>query len=120
MPLFQEVHYKKLVKYEEYYFINYNNEIIMNMRCKFIGKKTNRYAFNVVGSTKSFRRKPESYVLDIIYTWTTTKIWINLINTKIYLKINRNYYKEKLIEKFKESALRIILKRIVNEDFEWN
>lgn len=36
-----------------------------------------------------------------------------------YKIITFKQYREKLIEKFKETALRIVLKRIVNEDFEW-
>ena len=82
------------------------------MECTFIDKKsTKSYAFNVIGSTKSFRRKPERYVLDIMHTSTTTKIWINPINTKIYLKIHKNEYKEKLREKFEQNALITILKK---------
>jgi hypothetical protein len=36
-----------------------------------------------------------------------------------YKIISFKQCREKLIEKFKESALRIILKKIVNEDFVW-
>ena len=40
--------------------------------------------------------------------------------TSLFYKIiTFKQYRQTLIEKFKESALRIILKKIVNEDFEW-
>lgn len=37
-----------------------------------------------------------------------------------YKDIPNKEYNKKLREKFEQTALKIILKRIVNEDFEWN
>ena len=119
--LFQQVHYKKLVKYQKYYFIKDEfNKIIMSTSGEYVGKNTdNHYIFRVIGTTKKFRRNPQVWALQIIDYPFYIKMWIDPIQIKFYLKITRKEYNKKLIEKFKESALKIILKRIVNEDFEW-
>jgi hypothetical protein len=117
--LFQEIHYKKLVKYQTYYFINEFNKIIINMRGEYIDKKNNQRIFKLIGSTKNFRRNPEPWVIEIIHYSFSTEIWINAKQTKFYLKISRKEYNQKLREKFEQTALKIVLKRIINEDFEW-
>ena len=117
--LFQEIHYKKLVKYQTYYFINEFNKIIINMRGEYLGKVNNKRIFNVIGSTKKFRKNPESWVIDIIHDSLSTEMWVRPMKTKFYLKITRKEYTQKLREKFEQTALKIVLKRIINEDFEW-
>ena len=118
--LFQEVHYKNLVKHQKYYFINHDNKIIMNMEGEYLGKNSyNNHKFNVIGSTKKFRKNPESWVIDIIHDSLFTEMWVRPIKTKFYSKITRKGYNQKLREKFEQTALKIVLKRIINEDFEW-
>jgi len=41
------------------------------------------------------------------------------IKNKIYSKITKKEYNQKLREKFEQTVLNVILKRIVNENFEW-
>jgi hypothetical protein len=119
--MFKEIHYEKLVKHQKYYFIKDEfNKIKISTPGEYLGKNIhNHRIFTVTGSTKKFRRNPEPWVLDMVHHYISTKIWIDATQTKFYLKITTKEYKEKLIEKFKETALRILLKRIVNEDFEW-
>jgi hypothetical protein len=117
--LFQEIHYKKLVKYQTYYFTNNINKIIINMRGEYIGKVNNKRIFNVIGSTKKFRKNPEPWVIDIIHDSFFTEMWVRPMKTKFYSKITKKEYTQKLREKFEQTALKIVLKRIVNEDFEW-
>jgi hypothetical protein len=119
--LFQEVHYKKLVKYKKYYFIKDEfNKINISTSGEYLGKNIHgRRIFRLVGSTKKFRRNPEPWALEIVHGTFCTKIWINPLQIKFYLKITRKEYNEKLKEKFQETALKIVLKRLINEDFEW-
>ena len=120
--MFQEVHYEKLVKHQKYYFIKDEfNKIKISTPGEYLGKNIHNHRIFVVrGSTKKFRRNPEPWALHMIQCLFSIKIWVDATQIKFYLKISRKEYKQQLIEKFKESALRIILKRIVNEDFEWN
>ena len=119
--LFQEVHYKKLVKYKKYYFIEGAfNKINLSSPGEYLGKNVhNQQVFMVAGCTKKFRRNPPPWVFYMIQSLFSTKMWIDAKQIKFYLKITTKEYRQKLIEKFKESALKIILKKIVNEDFEW-
>ena len=87
---FQEVHYKNLIKWQKYYFINEFNEIIPNMTGEYIDKKNNQCIFKLIGSTKNFRRNPEPWVIEIIHYSLSTEIWIDAKQTKFYLKIILN------------------------------
>jgi hypothetical protein len=119
--LFQEVHYKKLVKYQKYYFIKDKFNKIISTTGEYIGKNSdNHRIFRLIGSTKKFRRNPDTWALLIVDGPFSTKIWIDPLQIKFYLKITRKVYNQKLREKFEQTALKIVLKRIINEDFEWS
>ena len=119
--LFQEVHYKKLVKNQKYYFIKDEfNKINPSSPGEYLGKNIhNHRMFMVRGSTKKFRRNLEPWALHIVHCPFSTNIWIDATQIKIYLKITRKEYIQKIREKFEQTALKIVLKKIVNEDFEW-
>ncbi len=113
MSLFQEIQSTKLIKYQEYYF---NNTICGT----YSGNISNELGFrNVLGITKKMHNDPPEWIVYINRGVFSTFIKID-ITKKCYLKIRRKDYKQKLREKFEQTVLKIVLKKIVNEDFEWN
>lgn len=119
--LFQEVDYTKLVKYQKYYFIKDEfNKINTSSSGEYCGKNIhNHRIFTIRCSTKKFRRNPEPWLLHTVHSPFSTNIWIDAAQIKFYLKITRKDYIKKLREKFEQITLKIVLKKIVNEDFEW-
>jgi hypothetical protein len=119
--VYKEVQPSELVKGTEYYFSTDRNFIVSGRflctRIQIDGNDFNHLLFYPIkGNTKKRYRMPDAWLFQFYKNF-----WI-IDNTKIkiYLKITRKDYKEKLREKYQQTALKIILKRIVNEDFEWN
>ena len=121
--LYMEVQPSQLIKDEIYHFSldgHFDNMTVVGIYCcsriQWDGLDFNQHFFYPIkGNTKKRSKQKESWVTQIL-----KNLWIiDCTKIKIYLKISRKDYKKKLIEKFKENALKIILKRIVNEDFEW-
>lgn len=119
--VYKEVQSSELVKGIEYYF---NADGKFNVSGRFLcsriiidGNDFNHLLFHPIkGNTKKRCRSPDAWLFQLYKNF-----WIiDHTKIKIYLKITRKDYKEKLREKFQQTALRIILKKIVNEDFEWN
>lgn len=46
--------------------------------------------------------------------------WNTQCNYSYYKQIPNKEYKQKIKDKYDEKVLKIVLKKIVNEDFEWN
>ena len=122
--VYKEVQLSELVKGIEYYFSTDDNfNVTFNVSGKFLctriqidGNDFNHLLFYPMkGNTKKRYRTPDTWLFQFYKNF-----WI-IDHTKIkfYLKIRRNNYKEKLREKFEQTSLRVILKKIVNEDFEW-
>ncbi len=117
MLLFQEVPSTKLVKYEKYYFKYYSNTICGTYSGN---KNPNEYGFcNVLGITKKNRREIPEWIIYINDGILSTYILIDFTKIKCYLKISKKDYNKKLREKYEQIVLKVILKKIVNEDFEW-
>ena len=121
--IYKEVQPSQLIEGEIYYFSldgHFDNMTVVGIyycsRIQWDGVDSNQLFFEPIkGNTKKRSKQKEPWVTQILKHW-----WIiDYTKIKIYLKISRKDYKKKLIEKFKETALKIILKRIVNEDFEW-
>lgn len=121
--VYKEVTQLDLVKGERYYFSTDGHFDKMTVvgryycsRIEWDGADYNQLFFHVIkGNTKKRCKTKESWGTQIL-----NNFWIiNHTKIKIYLKIRRNDYKQKLREKFEQTALKIVLKKIVNEDFEW-
>ena len=122
--VYKQVQPSELVKGEKYHFSEDGHfdkmTVVGRYHCSRI--QWDREDFNqlffypIKGNTKKRCKEKESWVTQLFKDW-----WIiDHTKIKIYLKIRRKDYKEKLIEKFKQTVLIFILKKIVNEDFEWN
>ena len=107
--MYEKIEYKDLIKGERY-FIRYSK----NNKSKWIiGTFFEHYGYTnqlvIFGKlTKNTRGH---------YGGVTEKIHKKSLFYKIILF---KQYREQLIEKFKQTALKIVLKKIVNEYFEWN
>jgi len=112
-----------LVKGEKYYFSTdgiFDNMTFVGIyhcsRIEYDGRDYNQlFFYPIKGKCKKRYREKESWITQFFKKW-----WIiDHTKIKIYLKISQKEYKKKLLEKFEETTLKIILKKIVNEDFEW-
>ena len=122
--VYKEVTPSELVKGVRYHFSTdgqFDNMTVVGIyhctRFEWDRKDFNQlFFYPIKGNTKKRYKTKESWVTQIFKDW-----WIiDHTKIKIYLKIRRKTYKEKLREMFEQTALRIVLKKIVNEDFEWN
>lgn len=117
--VYKEVQQYKLIKGIEYYFSTDENFYVSGRflcRIQIDGNDFNHLLFYPIkGNTKKRCRTPDAWLFQFY-----KKYWIiDHTKLKIYSKITRKDYKEKLREKYQQTALRIILKKIINEDFEW-
>uniref|UniRef100_A0A6C0D2S5 Uncharacterized protein n=1 Tax=viral metagenome TaxID=1070528 RepID=A0A6C0D2S5_9ZZZZ len=109
--MYEKVEFEKLVKGDRY-FIKYLN-CKSKSKTKF-GRFYEYYGYN--SQLAIFRNLSRTTNFNSYYGESEEKFH----KTSFFYKIiTFKQYRQKLIEKFKESALKIILKKIVNEDFEW-
>ena len=106
--MYKRIEFNSLIKGERYYI-----RFLKNNKSKWIiGTFFGQYGYNnqlvIFGKlTKNTR----VHYGDVIEKFNNKSLFYKIVSFK--------QYREKLIEKFKETVLKIILKRIVNEDFEW-
>ena len=121
--VYKEVQPTQLIKGEKYHFSidgHFDEMTVIGIyqcsRIEWDGADYNQlFFYPIKGNTKKRSKEKESWVNQIFKKW-----WIiDHTKIKIYLKIKRKNYKEKLREIFEQTVLKIVLKKIVNEDFEW-
>lgn len=107
--MYEKTHYEDLIKGDRY-FIRYSKN---NNSKWIIGTFFKNYGYNnqlVIFS--KLTKKTRQHYGDVTEKFHKNSLFYKIIIFK--------QYRERLIEKFKENVLRFILKKIVNEDFEWN
>jgi len=108
--MYEKVEFDQLVKGERY-FIKYLNKSKFKTRSSF-GRFYNYYGYHSqIAIFRNMSKHMNSYYGEPEEKFHKTSLYYKIISFK--------EFRQKLIEKFQESALRIILKKIVNEDFEW-
>jgi hypothetical protein len=107
--MYEKVEFNQLVKGEKY-FIRYGTYN------KWIIGKFNKYQNSHVGIVALFSNLKKNIGTGWKYKGLK---WHMYSNHSFYKYISNNYYKQKIKDKYDEKILKIILKRIVNEDFEW-
>lgn len=122
--VYKQVNPSDLVKGERYHFSidgKFDRMHVVGIyycsRIQWDGADFNQlFFYPIKGNTKKRCREKESWVTQLFKDW-----WIiDHTKIKIYLKVTRKDYKQKLREMFEQTALRTVLKKIVNEDFEWH
>jgi hypothetical protein len=106
--MYEKVEFNQLVKGERY-FIRYSSY-------KWITGKFHKYEQtdnNGIHALFKRMKKNNSWMYKG-FTWHMTE------HSSYYKCITNKEYIQKLKDKYDEKVLKIILKRIVNEDFEWN
>lgn len=107
--MYQKIEFDALITGERY-FIRYG-------AYKWISGKFNKFENNDYGVHALFSNLKKN----IGSGWKYKGIKWRMYSHYIYYKYITNIeYKQKLRDKYDETVLKIVLKKIVNEDFEWN
>lgn len=115
MVIYKQVHGSDAIQGKSYYFDKMFDR--KTLRGHLLRRTKNALHFSL--RRKIGVRDPEPWLLSSLQTSYTTRWIVDPRNAPLYEKIPMHYYKQKLKEKFEENVLKFILKRIVNEDFEW-
>jgi len=110
--LYQKTHFDELIKGERYFIRHGPYQWVTG---KFLHYEGDEYKFAIFHNLK----KNTSYQYRGIKWWLdSTECWLD--STDLYYKIiTPQLYKQKIKEKYDAKVLKIVLKKIVNEDFEW-
>lgn len=107
--MYQKVDFDKLIKGEKY-FIRYGKH-------QWITGKFYKYTYDDYEINAIF----ENLKKNKGGNWRFKQMkWFMSCKDLYYKIIPDTIYKEKIKDKYDEKVLKIVLKKIVNEDFEWN
>jgi hypothetical protein len=103
--LYQKTHFDELIKGERYFIRHGHYQWVTGKFLHYEGDEYNFAIFHNLKKNTSWQYRGIKWCLD---------------STDLYYKIiPHEMYKNKLKDKYDAKVLKIILKRIVNEDFEW-
>ena len=109
LNMYEKVQFHQLVKGERY-FIRYG------AHTKWISGKFYKYE-----ETDGIHALFSSLKKNVGTTWKYKGIKWHMIASDLYYKqIPNKIYAQKIKDKYDEKVLKVVLKKIVNEDFEWN